>query len=268
MARATGINGIAGAHPWAPHGQPTEWWLRRLTIAPPRTFLYAFGAALVVALVGARRITGANRLWLVATASCLLMLWFGSASSDKYVPLPLNQWRMLFVALPGVLVLAGLASETFHWRRRWIAPVVVALVAVVTVVPTARVIKHRALPDQPEHVLFGMLRDRAAAGGEMVIVCTDWRCLQAVRFYSGFHPPANVHPWFVTEFASAPAPTGARVYAVVDPGRASGNLMGGVPVVKSIEALGLPTIFRHPWVSVYDAGDGGSLHAALHSLQP
>ena len=255
VARITGINAIAGDHHWTSRGRSIGWWWFRLTVGPPLVFITTFGVALAVAVVASPRTTGASRLWVVATASYLVMFWFGSASSDEYVPLPLTHGRMLTEALPGVLVVAALAGETLRWRRGW-----VVLVAVAAALPIAGVTAYVGLRERPETALHAALRDDlAAAGRDVVIVCPDFHCLQATPFYFGFRVPASARIVSVAELTASPPPAGAAVRVVVTPRRVADD----ASIMDTIEALELRPVFWHHRVRLYDAGDGGQLHTAL-----
>jgi hypothetical protein len=223
-------------------------------------YLTTFGVALIVAAVAAPRVAKMHRLWVVATASYLLMYWFGSGSSDEYLPLPLTHRRMLMAVLPGVLVLAALASEALPWHRRW-----VAIVGAATVLPFVGVLAYVVLRDRPETTLYAAIREET---GDVLVVCPDFRCLSAVPFAFGFRVPPRMRVTSVTDFVDAPPPTGARVRVVVKP-RARANLYGGVAIVQPIEALHLPAIVSHRTERLYDAGDGADLHRVLRAtLRP
>jgi hypothetical protein len=188
LARFTGIDQLAGQHRWTAAGYSTADWVERLTWGPPWLLVITFGAPVVVAAAGVRRIATQHHLWLVATAGFLLMFWFGSASSRAYEPLPLAA-RMLVPALPGVLVLAALASDTLPWRRGWVAIAVLAVV-----LPYGRAIIRSAGRQRHDAAFYDDLRAQVAGAParRFVIVCGNARCVSVSTFHFGFTPPPNV----------------------------------------------------------------------------
>ena len=255
LARFAGIDGLAGQHLWSSRGYSTARWIERLTWGPPWLFATTLGLPFLVAVVGARRITGPDRLWLVATAGFLVMFWFGSASTRTYEPLPLHE-RMILPALPGVLVLATTASAKLTWNRIWIA-----VIALATVVPYTKAVETAARRELPETATYAALRAEVAAEPTraFVIVCPEVRCLSVSRFQFRFAPPANVRIAHARDFASSPLVSGAKVRVIVNLRHARDP-----SIDARISALGLPPTASHRHVRLYDAGDGLRLHAALH----
>lgn len=207
LARVHGIDALA--HPWAPRGRSAYWWLARMTWRPPLAFVATFGVAVLVGIAGARRIADRDRLWLVAAGSYLALFWFGSASTTAYVPLPINQPRMLMVALPCVLVVATLATAQLRHRG------LIALVAAATVVPFAFALIAAIRRDHPEATLHHAIRADALRGGRVLVVCGDFRCLATVPYVFGYRVPPNLAVVAAPDFAHGPLPApGTRVHFV------------------------------------------------------
>jgi hypothetical protein len=262
LARVTGINALSGEHLWTPRGRSNGWWLQRLTWAPVRTYIAVFGVAVIVAIVGARRVRGRERLWVVALASFLLIYWFGSASTRAYVPLPLGVHRMLMVGLPCVVVVAALAADALAWRR-WIA--VLAIAATVTPFTAALVRAVRA--EHPEQATHRAIHADLAAPGEVVVVCPDFRCIVAIPFELGYQVPPRLRLVSVVDFARAPPPApGTRVRVVVKRVRRRVTMFADATTMHAIDALGLPRVYWHRDLRLYDAGDGARLHETLRPL--
>jgi hypothetical protein len=268
FARFTGIQELTHEHAWSFDDRPAGVWLARLTWQPARMFLFMFHATLVPVLAAPFLLRPRSSPWLVATAAFALLYWVGSISLTSYSPLPISP-RMALLVLPGVLVVAALASDAALDRlagSRWRTPIV-AVFVLALLVPAGRVMISMAGRPRPETAVFDVLRAEAASGRKLVIVCAEPRCVAIGNFYFRFAVPAHVTLIFAGDFAAAPAPDGATVRAVVNVGRAAaaGRTNPALDRARTIEQLELPALRRQRGVHLYDAGDGKGLWAALNA---
>lgn len=266
------FKGLEITHAWSLHGRPTIEWINRLTWQTPLMVIEQFRATLVPVVFAAWLVRGTDRIWCAATAAFVLLFWFGSVSLSAYTPLPISG-RMMLPLLPGILVVAALASDRAldriaQWRWRWL---IVTILAIAIVIPAARAIRATVTRARPESESFAVLRAEAAdASRHVVIVCGEPRCVPIGNFYFGFALPANVTVVFATDFANAPPPTGATVRALVNLLRSTGahRTDPKLDMTGPIEALQLPRIAGDRNIHLSDAGDGARLWAALRAASP
>jgi hypothetical protein len=268
-ARFAGVEELTNDHRWSMNHSSTGAWIRRLVWQPPLLFCRMFWVTLIPALSAAWLVRGRERLWWVATTTIALLFWFGSSSAKAYAPLPILP-RMAIPVLPGVLVLATLATDQLLDRlrtpRRRRAVVGGLLAAVV--VPSAISIGAMIARDRPESAAYAALhRDVADPARNVVLVCADPRCPAISAFYFGFQPPPNLKVAFAPDFADAPLPGNATVRAVVNMTRrqSAREIDPRGDRVDEIEAARLPPITWHRDVRLYDAGDGARLHELLRA---
>jgi hypothetical protein len=274
LARFHALEEVAAEHTWSLVGHPAREWVARLVWEPPLLLERMFRWMLVPAVLSPWLVRGRDRIWIVATASIVVLYWFGSTNLASYMPLPSHR-RMLLPALPGLLVLAALstdaavdqiarrlaASSAGRGRRAWwqlgLAVAFVALFAV----PHVSVVRRYVLVDRPERAAYAALRAEVASTADpIVLVCGDLRCPEFTDFYFGFERPARLTTVLAPAFAAAPPPVGARVRVLAHRDRSGGP---GREVARRAEAIGLGRIAWHPEVQLYDAGDGARLHEAL-----
>jgi len=263
LARFHGIEDAAPGHYWSLGGHPAREWIARLTWQPPALLYRMFRAMLVPVVLSPWLVRGRDRIWVVATAAIILLYWFGSSTLAGYLPLPPHR-RMLLAALPGLLVLAALATDAAVDRlgRRIRDPQLPATLglafAACLVVPHVATLRKRIFVERPDSAAYAALRAGAAATTDrLVVVCADADCPGYTRFYFGWSPPANVAIVTAPEFAAAPLPPRAGVRLLVHLERS------GKEADRRAVALGLPPITWFPDVRLYDAGDGARLHDAL-----
>lgn len=268
-ARFQGIQDLTYDHAWTLHGQSAGAWLRRLTWQPAVMLARMFQATLVPVVLAPWLVRGNARIWWFATAAFTLLYWLGSTSLSSYSPLPISE-RMVLPVLPGLLVLAALASDRALDRLqgwRWRTPVAAAL-ALAVVGPALYVMAARLSRPRPETASFAVLRDEAAdPARRIVLVCGEPRCVQISRFYFDFALPANLTVVFAGDFARAPRPEGATVRALVNLTRSPGARRTDPQLDRTqpIEALALRPLVWDRNVRLYDAGDGARLWEALRA---
>ncbi|HEX3479619.1 MAG TPA: glycosyltransferase family 39 protein [Kofleriaceae bacterium] len=265
LVRFQGVEDAAAEHSWSLVGHPAREWIARLTWQPAVLLFELFRAALVPAALSVWLVRGRDRIWVVATAGILALYWFGSTSASVYLPLPPHR-RMLLPALPGLIILAALASDAAldrirgRWPRLGLALAFVVLLGYPHVVSLRKI----AFDDRPESAAYARLRaELAATGDPVVLVCGDIRCPLYARFYVGFEPPANLTIVMASQLAATPLPGRARVRLLAHLERSGGT---GKELARRAEALGLPAILSHPELRLYDAGDGARLRDALTGL--
>ncbi|MEJ7597510.1 MAG: hypothetical protein WKG01_06330 [Kofleriaceae bacterium] len=267
LARFAGIQELTDSHTWSMSAKPTSEWVARLTWQPPVLLFKMFGAALIPVVLAAWLVRGPARIWWVATASITLIFWFGSASMSSFELLPMRP-RMVLPILPGILVLAALATDRGLdriKRARWRTAVVIGLVLAIAV-PSARPLTRLITSDAPETAAYAVLRDELAdPNRRIVLVCADHRCVWISSFYFGFDVPPNLTVVFAPDFARAPLPALVTVRALVNLDLA-GEFRTGHPsadMAAPIEAVSLSPLFKRSHVRLYDAGDGARLWTAL-----
>lgn len=106
---------------------------------------------------------GPDRIWLVATASIVVLFWFGSSSASAYEPLPVMT-RMILPALPGILVLAALATDrAFELLRDSGSRIgLVVGLAVAVALPGALSVERMISRARPETSAYAVLRAEVA----------------------------------------------------------------------------------------------------------
>ncbi len=266
-ARFAGIQELTGGHNWSLEGAPWAVWARRLTSQPALLFARMFQVLLVPVVLAPWLVRGRDLIWWVATATMVLLFWFGSTSFSSFSPLPTIA-RMVVPALPALIVLAALAGDRAieHLQgSRWLTPIVLAFL-VALLVPAALAIRSTVLRPRPETVAFAKIRGLLAIPGHpVVLVCGDLRCPAITSFNFGFSPPANLTVVFAPDFPRASIPSGAKIVAMVNLSRGAGSEWATPTTydVQQIVALDLPTIMSSRDVRLYDAGDGKRLRTAL-----
>ncbi|HEY5927811.1 MAG TPA: hypothetical protein VIV11_39265, partial [Kofleriaceae bacterium] len=178
-------------------------------------------------------------------------------------PLPLRA-RMVMPVLPPLLVCAALAVDAAIDRARtsrasWHLPVAI-VVGLAIIAPAARAMIVLATRPQPETAAFMHVRAEARdPTRQIVLVCNYRRCPSVANFHFGFEVPSHVTITDAVDFARRPKPEGALVRALVNTNRARDL----DHVHRKIDALQLPTLVRHHYLRLYDAGDGTQLWQAL-----
>jgi hypothetical protein len=228
-----------------------------------------FGATLVLVVAGFWLVRDREqRIWPVATATMVLLYWFGSSQFSAYQPLAISV-RLLLPVLPFALITATLAAEealtrTSPSRLRLAIAIVLALVITV---PALRKTASEFKRHQPETAAFAVLRHEVLAdpSHHVLLVCGEPKCTAIWRFYFRFEDPPNLQVVYARDFAVAPLSPDVRVRALVNAGRASGirRVSTELDMTTAIDAAALPTLFNREGVRLYDAGDGARLHAAL-----
>jgi hypothetical protein len=267
LARFVGIQELSSEHTWALAGRPAHEWIERLVWGPPKLLYLMFHLTLAPALLGLIVVRGRERLWVIATATILLLYWVGSSSFSSYSPLPLSP-RMVLPALPGLLVLAALASDAVMERlspRGRAAAWAVLLLAVM--VPAALSITAKIRRPRVEAPIYAALRTELANPARRIVLVCGNRGREALSRYSfQFTPPPNLTLVFAGDFARAPLPLGAEVRAFVATGRAAyASPDREYARDGEIEALALPVLVTRPTFAIYDAGDGTALWNALRA---
>jgi hypothetical protein len=263
--RFLGVEDAAAEHSWSLVGHPAREWIARLTWQPAALLHELFRAALVPAALSPWLVRGRDRLWVVATAGILVLYWFGSTTPSVYLPLPPHR-RMLLPALPGLIIVAALASDAAlaRIRGRWPRLGLALAFALLLGYPHVASLRKIAFDDRPESAAYARLRAEVAATGDrIVLVCGDIRCPLYARFYFGFEPPASLTVVMASQLAATPLPDRARVRLLAHVERSGGS---GKELARRAEALELRPIAWHPEVRLYDAGDGARLRDALTGL--
>jgi hypothetical protein len=268
-ARFQGIEELTYDHAWTLHGRPASQWIKRLTWQPAVMLATMFHATLVPVVLAPWLVRGSARIWWFATAAFTVLYWFGSTSLTSYSPLPISE-RMVLPVLPGIIVLAALASDQALERlhsSRWRTPIVAALL-VFLCAPAVRVMSARMIRPRSETASFAVLRDEVAdPTHRVVLVCGERRSVHISGFYFAFEMPSNLTVVFAADFARAARPEGATVRALVDisRGRTDRGMDPNLDMTAPIELLALPLLFRDHNVRLYDAGDGVRLWEALRA---
>jgi hypothetical protein len=268
-ARFHGIEALTYEHTWTLHGRSAAAWVSRLTWQPAVMFVGMFGLTLVPAVLAPLWLRGTERFWWVATAALVLLYWFGSTSMKSYSPLPLVQ-RMVLPLLPGILVLAALATDraldrlpASRWWKLGVAGFLLAAIA-----PGIFAIAVAVSRTASERASFAALRAEVAdPSRRFVLVCGERRCVDVSEIYFGFVPPPNLSVMFAGDFARAPLPEHATVRTLVNlsRGRVARAVDPHNDMTLAIVALELPPIVWHRRVRLYDAGDGVRLRDALRA---
>jgi 4-amino-4-deoxy-L-arabinose transferase-like glycosyltransferase len=268
-ARFRGIEALTYKHAWTLHGQGASAWVRRLTWNPPKMLVTMFQVPLVLAVLAPLWLRGAERLWWVSAMAFILFYWFGSTSLRSYSPLPLSQ-RMVLPALPGILVLAALASDRALERlprSRW-WKLGIAAIAIAVIAPAAFAIAMAVAGTAPETASFAALRKEVAdPSRRFVLVCGEASCVSAIGIHFGLVVPANLTVMFAADFARAPLPEHVTVRALVNLPRGRGVRQRDPhdDMTLPIAALALPPIAGDRDVRLYDAGDGARLRDTLRA---
>jgi hypothetical protein len=264
LARFTGIQQATSAHDWSLVGRPAAQWIARLTWQPPVLLFEMFRVALVPVVLSPWLVRGRDRIWIAATATLILMYWFGSSTLKVYMPLPPFR-RMLLPAMPGILVLSALVTDVAldRIRHAMLRRGLAVVFALYLLIPHVNTVRKRVFPVRLDSAAFGTLRaELANTTDRVVLICADgdmW-CPALAGYYFGFELPANLSVVTAREFTAAPLPEAARVRLLVNLARSREH---GEAMVRRAEALGLRAIMRLPRGRLYDAEDGARLHAAL-----
>ncbi len=263
FARFRGINQLVDDHDWTLRGQPAIAWLQRLTWGPAVLLMRLFGATLVPVIALPRLVAGRDRIWVVSTATIVLLFWFGSSSLAAYAPLPLSP-RMILPALPGMIVLAALATDrafdritTTRWRR-----IIGIGLAGALVIPAAISITSFLARSRPQTTAYAALDAEVKnAGRQVVLVCDDGRCKAISEFYFGLDLPPNLTIITTDAVETTPRPADAivRVMVYIPRGAHPRELEQSNALVKRFVGLGFPVMMQHPDLWVFDAGDGARL---------
>lgn len=273
LARFQGIDAITYEHTWTLHGKPIGMWLARLTWQPAALLFRLFKWWLVLAIVGVATVRGRDRIWVVALVVTLASYWFGSASLSSYSPLPLVD-RMVMPVLPPLLVCAALgldamiarAAQTAMPRKRWLL-IAGAIIAAIVLLRPAVLAAHRMVraPRPETAALAAIAAELADPNSAIALVCGEPRCEAAARFFFGFSAPARLSLWTADAFIAARLAPGTRVRALCHAARAAHTRLSDpkADATPLIEALHLPVLAGNAAVTLYDAGDGNALRAAL-----
>lgn len=260
LARFHGIEALTDDHAWTLQGKPASAWLARMIWDVPALMWRTFFLALVPAILAFWFVRGRERIWLVAATTFLALYWFGSASLRAYTPLPISE-RMFISVLPPALVLATLGTDALidRWHgRRWLVPVL-AVFAIVMIVPAARIdlgLVRRATPETHAFAAFRARLDRDPQPA--LLVCADPRGPAIGGFYFGLVPRPGLEFIFAGDLAAHPPAPGTHVYALVN------TLRGHDPIIAGrIDALHFPSIYSQRYIRLVDAGDGEILARAL-----
>jgi hypothetical protein len=261
LARFKGVEELTYEHKWALSKKPASEWLARLTWEVPWLLVKMFKFLLVPAVLAPWLVRGRERIWLVYTATIILLFWFGSSSFSGYEPLPIIQ-RMIVPVMPGVLIVAALASDAAIERfrlPRWLVPAAVGAIAVMGALSITRRV---LLRDRPETAAYAALRAEVADPSKrFTLVCGDPRCEAISNYYFDFAPPPNLKVAYGRGWTG---PDGSTVRALVNMTRAAGARETNQDLSGPIEALQLPRLASHEDVRLYDAGDGARLYQVLH----
>jgi hypothetical protein len=275
LARFHGVEDLTYGHAWTLHGQPVSAWIHRLTWQPARLIATMFQATLIPVMAAPWLVRGRDRIWWVSTAMFGLLYWLGSTSFSSYSPLPISE-RMVLPVLPGIIVLAALASDRALDRMRdarWRRPIVAVVLAVVLVgifVPAVHVVAARLVRGAPEATAFAALRAEVEGSNrQFVLVCGEPRCVHIARFYFGLAPVPNLTTVFADSFAQGPRPERVVVRALVNFTRSPGARRTDPRLDQTgpIEALWLRPIVWSSRIRLYDAGDGARLWDALRAAR-
>ncbi len=263
LARFHGIDQLVDGHDWTMRGRPAIEWFQRLTWKPAILLISLFGATLLPVVVAPWLVKDRGRIWLVATLTIVGLFWFGSTSLAAYAPLPLSP-RMLLPALPGIVVVAALATDRALERTagsRWRRVIAVGLVGAL-VVPAVISIAAFLGRTRPQAVAYGELHAEVGEGNhQIVLVCDDNRCTGISEFYFGFEVPANLTILTIADLASTPRPVGAtvRVLVYIPRGAHPRELETTNALVQRLSDLGFPPIMKQRDLLMFDAGDGARL---------
>ncbi len=273
MARFAGIEELTDGHAWSMTNKSAAEWIERLGWATPLALGKLFLATLLPAVLAPWLLRKEDRIWLVSTAAIVALFWFGSTSLSAYAPLPMST-RMMLPVLPGILVLATLATDGALERlegSRWRTPLVVAF-ALAVIVPGAASIRFLVTRPRPETAASAIVRAAAAdPARRVVLVCGDPRCAPIATFYFGFKPPPNVTIVFAGDFARMARPDGITAFMMVNLRRGASSEWVDPATdplgykVEKIEELKLPVLIQHGSVRLYDGGDGLRVWEALRA---
>ena len=247
----------------------------RMTWEVPALLYKMFGLTLALVAAGLGLARGRDAIWAFATATMILLYWFGSSQYSAYTPLPISI-RLLVPVLPFALIIAAIAADTILERTRpswWRLALTIAFAAVVAL-PALRVTASALTRKHPETDAFAALRHevRADPARHITLVCGEPKCTALAPFYFGLENPPNLQVVYARDFAAAPLATGSRVRVLVNRPRASGirRIDPALDMTAAIDAANLPAIYKSAEVQLYDAGDGATIHAALqpHAASP
>jgi len=262
LARFHGIEDVAAIHPWSLVGHPKEEWVARLTWQPPDLLFKMFRWLLVPVVISPWLVRGPNRIWIVTTATIILLYWFGPTNTAHYMPLPITR-RMLLPVLPGVVVLAAVVGDAVLERiraRRWRAAIAIGLWLGLAI-SHIHSLRGKLLSAHPERAAYAeLIAEVASTSDRVVLVCGDYWCPTYANFYFGYERPANLVIVTAADFVAAPLPAPARIRFMVD------VIRGGprsLELARRAEALESRRIAWGPRIRLYDAGDGARLRDAL-----
>jgi len=269
LARFKGIDtsiGTVGGNP--SYAQAWVVTVGRMTYQVPQLLLKMFGATLALVIAGFWLARDRDRIWPFATATMVVLYWFGSSQFSAYQPLPISV-RLLLPVLPFALVTATIAADEAlpRTRRSRVRLAIIIAFSILVGVPAARKTASEFRRKRPETAAFVALRDEVLAdpSRRVLLVCGEPKCTAIWRFYFRFEDPPNLQVLYARDFAAAPLSPDVRVRALVNSMRASGirRVDTELDMTHAIDAAGLPAIVSNGGVRLYDAGDGVRLHAAL-----
>lgn len=273
LSRVRAIEVLAGQHLWS-WDRVAPWELvKRLTVGPPLLFLAHYGSLpIVLAALGAIVAPPAARIWLWYTVSTIVFFWFGSTSFSRFEPMPL-MYRMTLPSLPGIYILAAYGASALAvtgWQSLRVRKALSsAVVLVLLAIPWVAFVNGWRWRERPEaDAMKAVVAAVSDEPGVMnTLVTGDQRSAQALPFYFGYAPPANIRFVTVPEFLQLNEPTG-RVFLFTHSERAVflRGAYGSTSFEREIQSLGITPEFDNAVVSLRRHPDAPRLQAEMRSV--
>lgn len=202
LARFHSIQALTGQHLWSWDKAPAGALLNRLTTAPASLFRDQYGIlTLLSAIIGLSIAPRPLKPWGQYAICCLLFFWFGSTSFTRYEPMPLVD-RMTLPLLPAFYVLAAFAISSLS-RITEKAKSINQLVPIVLVLgfvglPFTQYVQSWRGVQLPEATAMAIIKNDIKQHPEKtyLLVCSDSRSPNSLRFYFGYQYPENLRVVF------------------------------------------------------------------------
>lgn len=259
LSRIHVVQSLTGVHSWA-MGKAAAGTLQwRLTRGPVDFLRVEYGLPLLLVVAfGLVRPPKWSRQWILYGALCLGFFWFGSTSLSSYQPLPLNS-RMLFPMVPALYIIGAEGISRHIMRplapasagRTLRAIMVLALLSL----PFVTFVKENRTREAAEQSAMDLLKARveASPNNDFVLITSDKRSPQFLKFYFGYRPPGNLKLVYAGD-ATDQTMVGREGYAYMNRDYSQRlKLRLGYPHYdEEIESAGLVAVYRTPTVGLFE----------------
>ena len=158
----------------------------RLTTGPIKPFINLIGHWGLLPLAGIGLLLAPSRLrpWIGYLICCLGFYWFGSASLERYQPLPLTIPRMMLPAVPAVLIFAAFLIGRFSSK-------IIGLLIIILIsgAPFYKWMKAREVSQNDAQIMVSIVQESIAENPNILhlLICSENRtCGTEFSFYTEY----------------------------------------------------------------------------------